>query len=742
MCIVTVAVSQPFARVLALFFSACLSVSYGIWNPNEFGKVPLTDFSTPHHSIEWLFRALDQRGILNVDGVVRWQRDSEIPTHAAEVGDKAVIVFSRRILSNRIAAQLISLTETNATDLEIPPDLAVQQIRAVAARGSDLFILIYKPRLFQTFLRKAHFDGTRGLTFSPPVLMDDGVAQVSVSPSPKILFSGDFVYAVGGAGIGVIANSLDPSTLRITALPNGSSFYDAVDAGNRLIGLALEGVTFADKGGCTNCSPGFMLWDLKTNTRIPTDGDFTTPTWLRSDGGITYLEFARPTPESVSAWVRREALDALGSGTLYLGMGNADTFLGWAGVDIMFTRLDLLAPQSIASAIPHWKPLLNEFRDRLDLEVLLVDAILDDPAAALAAPRQSLSGNDPIVLAVMTSRILRALQRYQEELPNPLPLRNFAKLTKMVEDLDGHIEELIPAGTGILTNAPYLRWKYGVPFGYDGVNLPFNMQHEWAEAMFSSTRSERRQDAELMVRYFLDREGILSRNEISSWSWHYWWGNAYNGWTAAQNISSNQPSFSGYRNAGSVGYRSIDSAVALHLNKLQNNTLLPTNTVDFFLKQLELGTLYPPVAAFLPALPRFKPQLLISYSRGGSAEDFKHLVWTFAITLQEPGQPAWPAESDGDGLLDIEERMLGTDSSSPSKAAEFLSIDRQADMLTLDWQAANGAVLELQTASPDELNWQRVELILGDGTTRRELIPLSKEGSKLFRLKFLGVAVI
>jgi hypothetical protein len=727
--------------LIALFVLGSHFVSYAIWNSNEFGKVPLTDFATPRHSVDWLFRVSDQRGILMVDGVERWRRDSEIPTYVVDAGDNALIVFSRKILSNRVAAQVILLTDTNAVDVDIPAEMVNSQPRGISSKGPDVYLLDYKPREFKTYLYKAHYDGGAGLVFSPPVLLDASGSQFGVNPLPRIIFSDNQIYMTGGGCVAVISESLDTNTLRLTALPLGANFYDAAGVGDHLIGLALEGVAFADKGGCTNCAPGFMLWDLKTNTRIETGGDFTSPTWLRSEEGLAYLEFARPTVESVSAWVRREANGSLGSGTLYMGIGNADTYLGWTAMDIMFARLDLLSPQSMAAAIPHWGPLLEDFRNRLDLEVLLVDAVLDDAPAALAAPRQSLTGKEPIILQVMSSRILRGLQRYREEIPNPLPLRNFEKLSKMVEDLDGHIEEFIPAGSGILTNAPYLRWKYGVSINFDGVNLPFNMQNEWVDAMLSSERADRRQAAEQMIRYFLDREGILTRNENSQWSWRYWWGDAYNGWTAAQNISSNVPSYTGYKNAASVGYRSIDATVTLRANRYLNGNLLPTNAISYFKRQVEIGTVYPSAAAYLPELPKFRAPLLNAYSRGGSAEDFKHLVWTWGLTLQDPGQPAWPADTDGDGLIDREEALLGTDSNVSSTAAEFIRVSRDGDVFNLEWKGLRGAVFEWQSASLEGMSWQRVWLRIGTGESVQESIPFSDDSARLFRLKFLGVSV-
>src|SRR5690606_7033645 len=88
----------------------------------------------------------------------------------------------------------------------------------------------------------------------------------------------------------------------------------------------------------------------------------------------------------------------------------------------------------------------------------------------------------PALFAVQTSRLLLVYERYRDLVPNARTLPAVEAVAAASIALAGH-EEVIDRGGipgWIDAGAVFLRWPRGGKFPYDGVNVPFNHQNEWA----------------------------------------------------------------------------------------------------------------------------------------------------------------------------------------------------------------------------------------------------------------------
>lgn len=110
---------------------------------------------------------------------------------------------------------------------------------------------------------------------------------------------------------------------------------------------------------------------------------------------------------------------------------------------------------------------------------------------------------------------------------------------------------------------PYLAFPKGSAGSFDGLNVPYNHQNEWAYAMTrAGAPSRRRADAQAIESNYLRRIAPDGRLPLSG-TCDYWWGQAYDGWTEAEGVSANTPAYEGDHIKAVKSFRSIDAMGAL-----------------------------------------------------------------------------------------------------------------------------------------------------------------------------------
>lgn len=286
------------------------------------------------------------------------------------------------------------------------------------------------------------------------------------------------------------------------------------------------------------------------------------PFGLHTADGEVRLRFAS-SPRSLAAMLRFD-LQRTNAGWLEYGTDNVEGRIPWSQIYYLNGFLDFLL---LADDVPgRWKafaPVLAGMRTRLDQEL---PTAMRHWQHGRYATRAFTVDRSPALFAVQTSRLLLVADRYATELRGTRRLPEARSLRAAVATLAGHIEILTRRGQDprwLSPGTPHLKWPKGSAFPFDGLNVPYNHQNEWAYALARVTSSERSSGvARAIVSHFLQRVAPAGRLPRTG-TWDYWWGQAYDGWTKADGVSTNTPEYPGDHIAAGMSFRSIDTMSAL-----------------------------------------------------------------------------------------------------------------------------------------------------------------------------------
>lgn len=290
-------------------------------------------------------------------------------------------------------------------------------------------------------------------------------------------------------------------------------------------------------------------------------GEDGVPFGLRVVDGEVQLSFAT-TPAALARMLRFD-LRRTDAGWLEYGTDNVEGRLAWSQVYYLNGFLDFLLLAGDGGA--RWDGLSNELkgmRTRLDQEVAIADRQWRDGGYETRAftVDRSLA-----LFAVQTSRLLLLEERYAREVTDPAPLPGRDRLRAAVSALAGHIDVRRDEGQEPWwwpPGTPYLAWPKGSGFTFDGLNVPYNHQNEWAYAVTRAGRGVARTDAEAIVAHFLRRVAPGGTLPLTG-TWNYWWGQAWDGWTKGDGVSANTPAYDGDHIPAGKSFRSIDVMSAL-----------------------------------------------------------------------------------------------------------------------------------------------------------------------------------
>lgn len=325
------------------------------------------------------------------------------------------------------------------------------------------------------------------------------------------------------------------------------------------------------------------------------------------------------------------------AGWMEFGVSNVEGRIPWSQIYYLNGMMDLLLlVQNDASITEVFAPIAADMRRRLDLELLL---IAEHWAEGRFATRAFTVDRSPALFAVQTSRLLLLFERYltEFEAPRSVDAEFYDGVRQTVQCLDGHIEVLRQGGEAahwMSRGSANLRWPKGSAFSFDGLAVPFNHQNEWAYAIQRSgvdpDCDRAQQAAAQMVRHFLDRvapDGRFPQNGV----WDYWWGQAYDGWTADDGISINRPDYVGDEIRAWISFRTIDIMSVL----ASLDTLPPSwreNVIMSALHLTHVGLVYP-FASYELARRGYTVTLerdvALFYARVSSAWELQSAVWAY-----------------------------------------------------------------------------------------------------------------
>ena len=354
------------------------------------------------------------------------------------------------------------------------------------------------------------------------------------------------------------------------------------------------------------------------------------------------------TPEEIMEMFVWDLSNNQQGGVLEFGINNIEGRIPWSQIYYLNGLMDLLLLANVnkdARLIFH--DVLGDIAQRVMVEIESLDDLLDREGGFHT--KGFTYDRSPALFSVQTSRLLLLFDRYTEEFPGAVPLRNINKLYKMVADLDGHIETLAYKGESeawMKLGGAHLRWPKCSAFYFDGMAVPFNHQNEWAYSLFNAARvrdqapdvpslNDQRNIIEFFMERLGDRKGFPSTDK-----WYYWYGHAYDGWTKEDKLSCNMPEYVGDHGLAWISFRTIDFMSVLaaidFMGELDKNQLL-----DSGFDTVRDGRVYPFAARSIldhGRIPQIKVSVLERYYRASSPWELSNTPWALVMGFDNNGK--------------------------------------------------------------------------------------------------------
>lgn len=326
------------------------------------------------------------------------------------------------------------------------------------------------------------------------------------------------------------------------------------------------------------------------------------------------------------------------SGTLELGVNNDEGRIAWSQIYYLNAFLDIVRMHSHWVVTDEVLEIVGLLSDRLRIEMELLETILDQSGMA---SRAFTVDRSPSVFAVQTSRLALLYDGYLEYYPavgryNPTAI----EISRDSVSLVGHMEVLTDAAIPSWSEEgqSHLMWPKGSAFMFDGLNVPFNHQNEWALSIVRSNQnliSDATWDAaEDILGFFYDQILVPEREVFPDGGvWPYWWGTAWDGWAAEDEVSLNTPTYAGDRGDSWISFRTIDAEAMVewsdHLAATAGGQLL-----DNIAGMVQDGVVLPYIAAALVehgVLPAISESTFGRFGRAGSPSELPAMVWAHVL---------------------------------------------------------------------------------------------------------------
>lgn len=249
-------------------------------------------------------------------------------------------------------------------------------------------------------------------------------------------------------------------------------------------------------------------------------------------------------------------------GMMDFGASNAEGRIAWSQVYYL-SGLMHLAGGSLPTlgGLADWGALRQRLRD----EVRLLARRARDDGRGYDALRYAMH-REPLTSALHLGRIAALLdtaQRTGHDSDEARAARN--QLSGQLWALQGTIEQLGSAmdqGRSFTT----LRLAKGIDFWSDGAPVPYN----YISGYVSGLAALRADSMAAIDRIDILLQPLLQVEQPhQAATWNYWWSQGRDGWTAADAVSSNTPSYGGSPNIAHITYRAMDADALLRLQRLR-----------------------------------------------------------------------------------------------------------------------------------------------------------------------------
>lgn len=598
-------------------------------NATGFMKIPGLNLVSDEAKHDVEFNIDTYRSILTLDGhppIIFPQNG--IPVWVEKVDSLSYAIFFRSIPDGKLSLFqyqkegkiLIKSEIATISDAEL-------MFRSARWHNGQLYVVAYdNPSLHNYLIR---FSPTRegfmqvGESVKLPLLEDPAGGTYEMIPAVFFAKHNNDLYVIGGTLKSKISEIGEASETRI------ENCLKAIEIAETPFGPA---VLCQSKNQPNFSQPYF----------IDSPGDLVAPDlstsevfWnLRFNNGTLQIKQAK-NPSDYTELFAYDLARIQQKGWMEFGIDNSEGRIPWSQIYYLNGFLDvLLLAQLDNSFCEQMKPLLPVIRQRLDMELKIIDDIW---GLGRYKTRAFSIDRSPELFAVQTSRLLLLMQRYLDEVDQPIVLRSYRDVKKTVYSLKDHIEVLAYSGESerwIEPGKPHLRWPKGSKFYYDGTPVPFNHQNEWAYSIISTfdKRTDlpetKLDDALDIIDFFINRitkKGEFPRNG----EWDYWWGTARDGWAAEDGISINTPEYVGDKIKAWISFRSIDAMSTLSASEYFEPEVR-TRSIHSISSLVSRGLLYPFVGYEL--VRRGEPITLtknvaLQYIRFSSPWEIQNAAW-------------------------------------------------------------------------------------------------------------------
>ncbi|KCV35926.1 hypothetical protein L535_0126 [Bordetella bronchiseptica SBL-F6116] len=286
---------------------------------------------------------------------------------------------------------------------------------------------------------------------------------------------------------------------------------------------------------------------------------------------------------------------------------------------IVWSNVYYLNGLSALAKMPISPALKKETETRLRSEFTALAAIAARVYPGLKVRRYSMD-REPIDLLLHFSRVAQSAQHARFVIGDPLADE---VLKPLIDEIRNPIRSVEEIGDG------ELRLRKYVPVWSDGINVPWNYQSAWIEAL---CLTESLNPHAALVATMLKNMGEHEKFGESTEKWGYGGGQFYEGWGPGH--SSNTSNWPGQKTSNAVAhisYRSMDARAMLESEKRGIVTPMKRAQIE---ELIQTGYLYPFVNESLEKPVRIPFSIARHYMRSTVPHQFQNQVW--ALFYSEP----------------------------------------------------------------------------------------------------------
>lgn len=318
-----------------------------------------------------------------------------------------------------------------------------------------------------------------------------------------------------------------------------------------------------------------------TLTEVPKNGIPWNIDW--SESNPTYRLATKP--EQIENLLYFDISRMPFSGLMNIGANNLEGRVAWNQAYYLNGFASILSGKAhnLTTNSPSW------LENRLFEEIRFIQDLSYLEYPGYFVKRYSID-REPLLFALHLGRIAVLLNRANEA-GVPIEDSVIKYLSNQLISFEKTVEELINIEDG-LSSYTYLGYQSNYPFWADGANVPYNYVSGVVEGAMTLGLDERAGELYFdLLLPLLENELQNQKNNI----WRYWWGDADNGWSEAQRVSLNTPTYGGNnKGLAHITYRTMDVKAILSSNDKQGSQIFK-KMIEQFKLLTEMGMLLPDV---------------------------------------------------------------------------------------------------------------------------------------------------